>query len=42
LLAYDGNERSKRVYATPARIELIATLDGAMAEVSSPGGYSDP
>lgn len=28
-----GNERSKRVYATPAGIELIAGLDTAMAAV---------
>jgi MarR family transcriptional repressor of mepA len=27
----DGNERSKRVYATPAGIELIAGFDTAMA-----------
>jgi MarR family transcriptional repressor of mepA len=27
-----GNERSKRVYATPAGIELIAGFDDAMAE----------
>ncbi|MEV6125655.1 MarR family transcriptional regulator [Streptomyces violaceusniger] len=28
-----GNERSKRVYATPAGIELIAGLNAALAEV---------
>ena len=27
----DGNERSKRVYATPAGVELIAGFDAAMA-----------
>jgi MarR family transcriptional repressor of mepA len=27
-----GNERSKRVYATPAGIELVAGLDTAMAD----------
>jgi DNA-binding MarR family transcriptional regulator len=30
--AEDGNERSKRVYATPAGRELIAGFDAAMAE----------
>jgi MarR family transcriptional repressor of mepA len=29
----DGNERSKRVYATPAGAELIAGFDAAMADV---------
>jgi DNA-binding MarR family transcriptional regulator len=27
----DGDERSKRVYATPAGVELISGFDGAMA-----------
>ncbi|MFE6485418.1 MarR family winged helix-turn-helix transcriptional regulator [Streptomyces sp. NPDC057757] len=29
----DGNERQKRVYATPAGIELITGLNAALAEV---------
>jgi DNA-binding MarR family transcriptional regulator len=29
----DGNERSKKVYATPAGIELVSGFDLAMAEV---------
>jgi DNA-binding MarR family transcriptional regulator len=29
-----GDERSKRVYATPAGVELIAGFDAAMAEVN--------
>jgi MarR family transcriptional regulator, repressor for mepA len=31
----DGDERSKRVYATPAAIELVAGFDAAMAAVEA-------